>query len=308
MKKINLKIIRYSITVLLLLSLLYIADVKSIISHLYKANLAIYGIATLTFLTIYLWSALRWKSLISGLGYSISFSESFKTIAMSYGFNKIFPMNAGDLTRSKLMERYTDIDSHGKILGAVAMERFLDILLLGTVTSISAFYLLESTGDLKWLLSAVLILIILMTSIRVKNKFFVKIIDSTQLIGIPERLTEFIKDGLRGYNEIPRFKLIEVLLWHSLRWFSGILVLYILAQSLGSPISLAAAALVTGVMSMIAALPITPAGLGPVEALGTGSLVILGLSTSQAGALVILQRSLGFILMGVIGALVYSID
>ncbi len=308
MRSRNLKIIRYSITAALLVSLVYIADVKSITSHLLNSNLKIYGLSVLVFLTIYIWSALRWKSLISGLGYSISFTDSVKIIAMSYGFNKLLPMNAGDLTRSKLMERYTSIDSHGKVLGAVAMERFLDILLLGTVTAISAFYILGNAGGLKWLLLAAAALVVLMISIRLKNKLFIRIIGLSKSMGVPAKVTEFMEDGLRGYKEIPRSDLVVVLIWHSFRWLSGIIVLYLLAISLGTPISLAGAALVTGVMSMVAALPITPAGIGPVEALGAGSLIVLGLSTSQAGALVILQRSLGFILMGALGALVYSLD
>lgn len=308
MKDRNLKIIRYSVTVVILVSLVYLANLEAILSHLSNVKMPIYFSAVLVFLTIYVWSAFRWKALISGLGYEITLQESVKTIAMSYGFNKILPMNTGDLTRSKLMERYTEIDSHGKLLGAVAMERFLDIVFLGVLTTASSFYLLGKTGDLTWILVTAGVLTILMISVRLKNRFFINIIEFNESLGAPQKITEFLKESLIGYKEIPRLKLAEVFVWHSLRWLSGIMVLYILSMSLGTPISLAGAALVTGVMSMVSALPITPAGIGPVEALGTGTLVILGLSSAQAASLVILQRSLGFILMGVIGALVYSLD
>lgn len=308
MKDRTVKTLRYSVTVVIIISLVYLANLEEILSHLSNVKPEIYSLAVIVFLTVYLWSALRWKALISGLDYEITLQESIKTIAMSYGFNKILPMNSGDLTRSKLMERYTEIDSHGKVLGAVAMERFLDIVFLGVLTAASSFYLLGKTGNLAWIFVTAGVLTLLMISVRLKNRFFVNIIEFNESLGAPRKITEFLKESLRGYKEIPRSKLAEVFLWTSLRWLSGILVLYILSSSLGTPISLWGAALVTGVMSMVSALPITPAGIGPVEAMGTGILVVLGLSSAQAASLVILQRSLGFILMGVIGALVYSLD
>ena len=301
-------ILRYSITGILLLVLVSVADIRNITGQISQTDLGIYGIAVLVFSSIYLWSGLRWRSLTSGLGYSLGLNGSVKIIMMSYGFNKILPLNSGDLTRSKLMERYTDVDNHGKILGAVAMERFLDVLLLGALTGVSSLTLLSNSGSILWILLGAGLLISSMSLVRLKNKQVLELFDFIEELGAPLKIVNFMKDGVKGFSEIPNKKLGESLVWHSMRWAAGILTLYILALSLGTPVSLFGATLVTGVMSLVAALPITPAGLGPVEVLGTGTLVLIGLSTNQAAALVILQRSLGLVLMGGLGAVVYALD
>ena len=308
MKKRQRNVFRYLVTAGLLLALGYLADLGKIFRHIVQADIFLYLAGTQVFLSIYFWSAFRWNSLIKGLGYSMSLGESLKVISMSYGFNKILPLNSGDLTRSKLMERYTEIDSHGKVLGAVAMERLLDIIFLGVLTGISSFYVLGSNQTVNWILPGVTLILLLMISLRVHGDFYRRITDLVRSFGVSQSVTGFLKNGLEGYSEISASDLLEVCIWHSLRWTAGILVIYILALSLGSPISVAGAVLATGVMNLVAALPITPAGLGPVEAAGTGILVIIGLSASQAAALVVLQRSLGFVLMGGIGAIVYSLD
>lgn len=301
-------ILRYSITGILLLVLVSVVDIRNITGQISQTDLGIYGIAVLVFSSIYLWSGLRWRSLTSGLGYSLGLNGSVKIIMMSYGFNKILPLNSGDLTRSKLMERYTDVDNHGKILGAVAMERFLDVLLLGALTGVSSLTLLSNSGSILWILLGAGLLISSMSLARLKNKQVLELFDFIEELGAPLKIVNFMKDGVKGFSEIPNKKLGESLVWHSMRWAAGILTLYILALSLGTPVSLFGATLVTGVMSLVAALPITPAGLGPVEVLGTGTLVLIGLSTNQAAALVILQRSLGLVLMGGLGAVVYALD
>jgi uncharacterized protein (TIRG00374 family) len=307
--RLNLRnILRYSITGILLLVLVSVADIRNITGRISQTDLGIYGIAVLVFSSIYLWSGLRWRSLTSGLGYSLGLNGSVKIIMMSYGFNKILPLNSGDLTRSKLMERYTDVDNHGKILGAVAMERFLDVLLLGALTGVSSLTLLNDSGSILWILLGAGLLISSMSLVRLKNKQVLELFDFIEELGAPVKIVNFMKDGVKGFSEIPNKKLGESLVWHLMRWAAGILTLYILALSLGTPVSLFGATLVTGVMSLVAALPITPAGLGPVEVLGTGTLVLIGLSTNQAAALVILQRSLGLVLMGGLGAVVYALD
>jgi uncharacterized protein (TIRG00374 family) len=304
----NLRKLRYGFAAGLIILLAYFANLNTILSEVSKANFALYSGAVLVFLSVYVWSALRWKTLLEGLGYSLTFSNSLKVIAISYSFNKILPLNSGDLTRSKLMEHYIGVESHGKILGAVAMERFLDVCLLAFVTSISSIYLIGMSRSLLWILTVSSLLIFVMIYARVRNKQFIKLLEVAENLGLPKNVRKIIADGLKGFSEISKLKLLEVALWHSLRWTAGIIVLYILSMSLGASLSLAGATLVTGVMSLVAALPITPGGIGPVEAFGAGTLILIGLPAVQASALVILQRSLGLVLMGSLGVFVYALD
>lgn len=297
---------RYLLTIFILGFLFSTIDIRLIYSHLKNINLLYYAIAGLVFVTVYLWAGLRWQILLKTLDYSVSLKDSVKVISMSYGFNKILPLNSGDLTRPKLMERYTDIDNHGQILGIVAMERILDVILLGLVTIITTPFILGNQLGLSSLTGALGLLLVSVYLLRYKSNLFLELINHLSKLGMPEKIAKLSRDSIRGFNQISTDGILEISVWHSLRWFTGFSVLYILSIAIGSPITIVEASLITSLMSLVSALPITPAGIGPVEAIGTSALVILGLSSSQAAALVIVQRSLGMVLVALIGALVYS--
>lgn len=308
MRRVFARIGKWFVGLFLLALLFYIADLGKIVSNISRTNLSYYAAASGIFLTIYLWSGLRWQSLIKGLGYDISLAESLKVIAISYGFNKVLPFNSGDLARSKIMERYTAVDSHGKLLGAVGMERVLDLIVVGAMTVTAGISLLGSMDHFFWVLIPAGFLVVSMFVARVWSEKLRRTVGFFESFGLPDRFAELVKESINGYNEISVGRLAEASIWHVLRWAAAVLSMYVLGLSLGTPISMLAAAFTIGVINLVAAMPITPGGLGPVEASGTGALVLAGLSTSAAVSLVVLQRSLGLVLMALIGILVYVLD
>lgn len=301
------KILQLILGVALIGILLSLIDVQEVYREIQRLNYLYYLLAVAVFLSIYLWSCLRWKKLSESIGYSISVKTSFKIIAVSYGMNKILPFNSGDLARSKIMERYTDVDSHGEIAGIVAIERLLDVIFLGLIVFYSSFAILGGLERFFWVYPAIFVLICMIFALRYMNSFIIGFVDGLEKLRIGERSRSFLKDGLRTFKRISDRDLSEILLWQCMRWISGITVTFMIAVSLGIPLSFKGSGLQTGISNLASVIPATPAGLGISELSGISSLVLIGLSSSEATSIVLLERILALFLMPVIGYLVYTL-
>lgn len=287
------------LSLLLLAGLVYVAKPGRIIESLSSADLKLYFGAATLFLGVYIPITVRWKRLLEGLGTELSLADSFRVVAVSYGMNKVLPANSGDLARSKIVEGYVEVENHGEILGGVALERFLDIL---TITSIILF---SSLFIASRYLASVYLVVAAVTAGLIAAVIGV-LYGETLLEVVPGSAGEFLEDVYEGFRSVEREKAVELGFYSVVRWFAEVFIFVLLASALSIDLGFWEAGFITSMMSLIAAFPISPAGLGPVDLTGTGLLVVAGVSSSAGVALVALQRSLGVVLMGFIGFLVYS--
>lgn len=296
------KALKIAFSVLLLASLAYIADWRHILSNIRQASIPLYLTGVSLFLTTYLFHGWRWKNLSNKIGLSISFLSSVKIIAISYGFNTVFPGNSGDLVRSKIVETYHEIDNHGSILGLVALERFLDACAVVAIVLISGVFLTSDVfGKLYWILVPFLLGITAFGLGIWKRPEIIRKLSNL----LPEVVNKEFSAFIDTCSAFKTSELLKNFLIALSAWLIEALVFYILSASLGLEISFAAAALVTSVISLISSLPISPGGLGVADVTATGLLVFLGLNYSDSVSLVILQRSIGLGIIGLTGGLVY---
>lgn len=289
--------------ILLVGLLLYLAEPSRIYEVLKDVDVLTYLGAITLFLSTYIPITRRWQVLTRAQGFNTRFVDAFKVVAISYGFNKTLPANSGDLARSKIMARYENVESHGRVLGAVAVERSLDLVVLGGIIAFSSMFLASRFFDAVYVI--VVPALVGATGVFLGLKF----LHLDRLFSmLPGSLGSFAEKVAEGYRSSTPVELAEALFYSVLRWISEVAVFYILAVSLGIDLGLAESAFVTSMMSLVAAFPISPGGIGPVDLTGTGLLVISGLSYSAGISLVILQRTLGLLLMGIIGMAVYSLE
>lgn len=283
---------------------LRITNPIEIYANVVRTDLTTYVFGLAFFLLIYPVAALRWIKMCPNN--MIGVSSSLKTIAISYGLNKVLPFNSGDIARSKIMENYTELKSHGKILGLVGLERVSDIVVLSATASVSLVIFLPVSNVFLTALPTVLI-ISGMYSLRRFENLFMNLINTFSPT-LPFNVGEHLKDGLRSFNKVSSNKLLVIILLTSLRWLFNIIAFYIIISSAGISLGITQVAALTSLMSLVASLPITPAGLGAVEVSATGLLINFGLSYSESGTVVILTRSAGVVFMGAIGLLVLSLE
>ncbi len=298
------KVAKTGFGLVLLTALFWVSDIGAIVSSLRKVDLELYTAGVGLFLTTYVAASLRWETLSQTIGYNISFSDSFRIIAISYSFNKLFPGNSGDLVRSKIFERYRGIDSHGRILGIVALERYFTVVSLLSIVAVSLFFFdVPLIGRFQPLLVIFALAGAGFSLVLVLKKTLLERIGLLSPIG-----SSFLSDVLDGYRSSNRRE-IGLNMFYSLYIRSAeAVVFYLFVLALSSGIGFWEAAFVTSMMSLVSALPISPGGIGAVEAAGTGMLVALGLGYSSALSLVILQRSVGLVLMALVGVTVYWVE
>lgn len=289
---------------LLLGAFFFFIDLSKVLSEVLSADLNLYVLASLLFFSTYVATALRWQNLVSSVGCDFGFVESLKTLAIAYGFNQLLPGNSGDLARSKIMENYTGVEKHSKILGTVVLERFYDAffvtgIILIAANFVAASYMASAAWLLKLftgLLAGFLVALVVLEFLELRLPF------------LPDRVEKELGKLHEGMTSTSTSTTFYNLVLTGYKWTAEIAVFYILAVSLSLELGIWEAAFVTSAMSLVSSLPITPAGLGPVEITGTGLLRISGISLSGAASLVVLQRSIGVVLTAALGTLVYLID
>lgn len=308
LKNRNLPFGKILVTSALLLLFLYFSKPLEVLGQLKDVKPFYYIAGLVVFLTIYPLNGLRWKIMTSKKA-EISFRDSVKIVGISYGLNKILPLNSGDIARSKIMEQYSDFENHGSILGIVALERLMDIGLISLILAL-VFFMNFSTilPGYRWIVMPLFVATALFAVIYAMENWIKKALDLAPDRFTPEIIKEFLKDALEGFKSLDRKQYIEALILSTARWCFNVLAFYLVAISAGHPINIALAALLTGVMSLISSMPITPAGAGVAEVSATGLLIFLGFDNSAAATIVILQRSLGVVIMGIIGLLLINLE
>ncbi len=296
------------LTLSLLLIFVYFSDPLKVLEELKNVNLAVYSVGVIVFLFIYPVAGFRWQTMTENI-VNLKFSESIKVLGMSYGLNKILPLNSGDIARSKLMENYVKIDNHGQVLGTVALERLADISVVALfLTLISLIQLPVFSRQLSWMLIPLGISILLFTTLVLLGNRVKELLDFSTNRFLPEKISDFLREAIDGFNNLNKNQYMVVIILTTLRWSINILAFYIVALSSGNSISLATAAILTGIMTLVSSLPITPAGAGAVELSATGLLAFLGYSNSAAATIVILQRSLGVAVMALVGIVLLNLE
>ena len=297
-------LVQLALGIALIAVFLSITDPFEIYTNVIRTDLNTYVFGLAVFLLIYPVAALRWIKIYSD--HMLGIGDSLKTIAISYSLNKVLPFNSGDIARSKIMENYTKVGSHGKVLGLVGLERASDVAVLSATASISSISLLPVSNIFLTALPVVLI-VSGMYSLRKFENSLVSLIDASSS-AMPFNVGEYVKDSLRSFNRVSLNRLLLVFTLTCIRWLVNITAFYIIISSGGISLGIAQVAALTSLMSLVASLPITPAGLGAVEVSATGLLISFGLSTAESGTAVILTRSAGVLLMGIIGLLLLSLE
>lgn len=183
--------IKYVASILLSVVFLYFAfnNVNAGVVFNYIADASLFWI--IIFLIINLFShflrAVRWKIILNSVKPDTSLKYLFGAIMVGYGVNCVIP-RLGEISRAVLAGKWENL-SRSSMLGAVIVERVIDVIFLALAVVVSAILWTENLYDkFPWLKTAVYLSFILMAfvmlffymMIRFREKFYGYII---KLIG-----------------------------------------------------------------------------------------------------------------------------
>jgi len=249
------------------------------------------GVLVITLLASHLLRAIRWKVILFSVKENISLKHLFGALMIGYGVNCVIP-RLGEVSRAVFIAKWEKL-SRSSMLGAVIVERVIDVIFLGFSVIISVYLWRQDLYEnFPWLKPTVIITMILMAvvifflflTIRFKEKFYGVIVKHLGRFSQPfankagyifSMLTQGF-GSLRGFKNyfITIILSILIMLMYALGAYVGFLTI---GMEKILPVSFKMAWVLMSISGIGVAIP-TPGGTGSYHALAKSVLVLFGFS------------------------------
>jgi uncharacterized protein (TIRG00374 family) len=255
-----------------------------------QSNFGWYLVGLAAFYTSLPLRAWRWRMLLAGLGLRVPIGALSGVIFRAWTVNCAVPGRAGDLYSSYLLRSERGLDM-ASTMGTILSARVLDLLTL--IVLVALVFHLKFQQDLPAVFGTlvnsalglgfvVVVGFLLLSKLGViTNKLF------------PRRASmayaRFAASALSSIKNIPVLLLVTLALW-----FLEAFRLWCVLAAVGAPRPLAQITFLALSAAVLTTLPITPGGLGTVEALYQKFLPYTGISTSAAAGAAILDRTINY--------------
>ncbi len=291
------------ISAIALVILLYIVDLKRLLSAL---RLADYRLVLLGILITLLWLVVRgflWRTLLRD---QASFGDAFWTLNEGYLLNNILPFRLGEIARAYLLSRKTPI-AFWEVLSSIVIERTLDLamavgLLLSTLAlAVGAYWARQAAFGVG---ISVLFLLGLLYIVARNREWVIDMINrlSTrwsfmQRVGAGVVIS--ILNGLEVLTESGSF--LRAIGWMLLNWIIAIGQYYVIMSAFVAEPKLLWAGFSLAVAAMGLAAPSSPGSVGVLELSIVGSLSFLGFDPTVALAFALTLHTIQYLDTGVLG-------
>lgn len=252
--------------------------------------------------------AFRWRGMLDRAGVNTEHGYDvpkipgiLQILILSWFANCVVPAKLGDAFRGYLLKERSRA-SFGVSMGTVLAERLVDLVVLVLVLLVSGFVVFGTSipqrAELAFLLGA--------------GTVAIGVIGVTVLWFARDRVERIIPDRF-----ITHFQKLVTGIFHSLRrpgpivaytvaiWLLDGVRLFIVAKALGIDLHVAESQLVSLSSALVTIVPFTPGGLGLVESFMIWILGQVGVVENLAGALAIMDRSITYVSLIVLGIPLY---
>ena len=304
-------------SVLLALAVLYLVyrqflglDWREVWTSVRGASAVLLGLALVVFYCSFPLRAARWKTLLANVGYDATtrplMPSTFgltRIMYIAWFANCVTIARLGDAYRGYLLKKEADV-SFTVTLGTVLAERLLDLLVMGMMMGVGVVVVFG--GSLPTEAAQALVAGLILSGIGVIVLLTMRRFGWAFERALPKRLHAHYSRLEHGVVDSLRGKLPLLVVYSAAGWVLEGAALYVVAASLGAPVSVLAALVVALAASLLTAVPITPAGLGFTEA---GMLVMLqwwlGLDLPTATGVTLIFRIINYWSIVVFGTFLY---
>ncbi len=277
------------------------------------ANPALVALAFIVFYCGFPLRGLRWAILLRGTGFRIGVKDSTEIIFLSWLVNCVVPAKLGDVYRAYLL-KINSTASLSRTFGTVFIERCLDLMAIALLGIAAGYW--SFRGGLPTAIQVVMVIALVVVAVLAIGLFTMRNFGRriiTALSFLPTTILELydrFEEGVFGAvqtKHLPALATLTVLIWmtESLR-------LYFVVQALGFPdveLGLSGAVFVALIGSLLTAVPLSPAGLGIVEAGVVGVLTVAyGVPLPEATAIALLDRVISVFSVIVLGTIAYILS
>jgi glycosyltransferase 2 family protein len=277
-----------------------------------RANKALLLAAFIVFYIGFPLRGLRWALLIRGTGFGLKVSDSTEIIFSSWLVNCLVPAKLGDVYRAYLLKINSPV-SLSRTFGTVFIERILDlfaIVVLGLAAGFISFRKgLPPQVQLVFAIGVVVVIVLAIGLLTMRNfgrRIIVRLPLPHSVVEFYDRFEEGVFSAV-GLKALPGLVILTGLIW-----LTEGLRLYLVILALGFPgvaIGPSGAFFVALTGSLLTAVPLTPAGIGVVEAGVVGVLTIVyNVPPTEALAITLVDRAISVVSIIILGGLVYLIS
>jgi uncharacterized protein (TIRG00374 family) len=255
---------------------------------------------------------LRWAALIRGTGFRLRVRDSTLIIFISWLVNCLVPAKLGDVYRAYLLKINSPV-SLSRTFGTVFIERILDlfaIVVLGLASGFISFRKgLPPQVQLVFAIGIVLVVILAAGLLTMRNfgrRIIVRLPLPHQVVELYDRFEEGVFSAV-GLRSLPWLVVLTGLIWST-----EALRLYLVILAFGFPdvqVGPSGAFFVALTGSLLTAVPLTPAGIGVVEA-GVVAVLTLVYNVPQTEALAItlVDRAISVVSIIILGSIAYTVS
>jgi len=251
----------------------------------------------------------RWRFILAKVGTQVGLRDATEILFLSWFVNCVVPAKLGDLYRAYLLKGNTGA-SGSRTVGTIFIERIADIIVIFLLALAAGFWSFRGRSrpevDLIFLIGFAIAaaLVILVVALRVWG----------DRLGsrLPPRfadLWERFREGSTGAlspSALPVIGAATVAIW----LLEGAR-LYFVIRALNLPdagLGISASVFVALDAALLTAMPLTPAGIGFVEAGIAGVLLLYGVPENPAAAVALTDRGISILTVIVLGGLLYLVS
>ncbi len=283
-------------------------DVRDSWRQIRQANVWLFLAALAVYYLTFMIRAFRWTGMLDEAGISREtgypvprLGGMTQIIVLSWFANSVLPARLGDAYRSYLIKQRAKA-SFGVSFGTILAERLIDLVILVTVLLASGLVVFGTrtpenaqhaflAGAGVVVLGVVGVTVFWLARERIEKVIPIRVMPHYRKV----------RDGLFTALAKPLApSVISLLLWLC----DGLRV-FLVAWSLGPHISYPEGVMVALISALVSIIPITPAGLGFVEGFSVTALTQIGLPSSTAAAIALLDRVITYLSLIVIGIPLY---
>jgi uncharacterized protein (TIRG00374 family) len=220
---------------------------------------------------------------------------------LSFFVNCIIPAKLGDAYRCYLLKRDSGAP-FSATLGTILAERLTDLLVLFMTMSIAG--IIAFHGDLPSQVTRTMLIGIALIAVGIVALGVIGFGRERVQRFVPQRFHNQFETFHRAIFACLRRPLVPTLI-SLVMWCTDGLRLFVVAASLGAGLSFPLAVFVALMSALLTTLPITPAGLGVVEAAIIVVLKLVDIDPDMASSVAFMDRLIGYWSLILIGVILY---
>jgi uncharacterized protein (TIRG00374 family) len=295
------------VLVFLLFRVVLNVDFEQTLALIGSANLGLLALGLLAYYLTFPLRSLRWWFVLRNVGTHVPYRAATEILFLSWFVNCVVPAKLGDLYRAYLLKGNYG-PSISRTVGTIFIERITDLVVIFGLALAAGFWSFRgrSRPELDNLFLAGFVFALLLVAMVLVLRFAGHRLTRY----LPERVQELYErfhEGSTGALR-PRVLLVIGFITAVVWCLEGLRVYFVIRALGGLDLGITSSIFVALVASLLTAIPLTPAGIGFVQAGIVGALSLYGVGGTPATAVALTDFMLATLSVIVLGGVLYALS